>query len=309
MKMIETQNLAKRFEETVAVDRINLEVEERSIHGFVGPNGAGKTTTMRMLVGTLNPTEGEAYIKGEKAGSISAKELIGYSPQNPQFYDSMNALDYLEYMGEMSGMGSETREKAKELLQWLELEGMEDKKIGDYSGGMKRKLSLAQAMIHEPQLLILDEPTAGLDPEGRMSIINSLEELTTEGMTVFVSSHVLAELEKFIDTVTILRDGELVTTRPLDKLAGTYSSEAFVVSTPSNDELMGILEEEAFIDEVWKEDDKELRILTDEPDEFKLRLVNLLAENEIRLDSFKQEGGLEEAFIKAIEGSRREDAD
>jgi len=128
-------------------------------------------------------------------------------------------------------------------------------------------------------------------------------------MTVFVSSHVLAELEKFIDTVTILRDGELVTTRPLEKLAGTYSSGTFIISTSSNDELMDILEREAFINEVWSEDDKELRILTDEPDQFKLRLVNILAENEIRLNSFEQEGGLEEAFIKAIEGGGREDAD
>lgn len=286
----------------VAVDGIDLQVEEGSIHGFVGPNGAGKTTTMRMLVGTLKPTEGEAYIGGEKAGSIAAKEIIGYSPQFPEFYDSMSGLDYLEYMGRMAGMGSKAEERAKTLLKWLGLEKSEDKKVGGYSGGMKRKLSLAQAMIHEPDLLILDEPTATLDPAGRMAIIDSLEKLTEEeGMTVFVSSHVLTELEKFIDHVTILNEGKVITSSPLDELAETYASEAYLVSTSDNEKVLELLDGKPFVNRVWVDEDDNLNVLTSESDDFKYELVGMLAKKDLRLDSLTRAGGLEDAFIKAIE--------
>lgn len=301
MKMIETENLTRRFGDLVAVDGLDLEVEKGSIHGFVGPNGAGKTTTMRMLVGTLNPTEGEAYIKGEKAGSLAAKEIIGYSPQQPKFYDSMTGLDYLEYMGRMGGMGSDARERAGELLKWLNLEDSKNKRVGDYSDGMQRRLSLAQAMIHDPELLILDVPTATLDPAGRMAIIDSLENLTREGMTVFVSSHVLTELEKFIDSVTILNRGRKITTSPLRELADTYASEAYVLSTSDNEKVVEMIEDRDFLNRVWIEDHDEIRVLTNEPKEFKFELLRLLTKNEIRLDMLRQEGGLEEAFIRAIE--------
>ncbi|KXB06051.1 hypothetical protein AKJ53_01450 [candidate division MSBL1 archaeon SCGC-AAA382F02] len=300
--IIETKNLTKEFEDVVAVNGVDLEVEEGSIHGFVGPNGAGKTTTMRMLVGTLKPTKGEAYIGGETAGSLAAKEIIGYSPQFPQFYGSMTGLDYLEYMGRMAGIGSKAEKRAKVLLKWLGLKKYEDKKVGGYSGGMKRKLSLAQAMIHEPELLILDEPTATLDPAGRMSIIESLEKLTKEkGMTVFVSSHVLTELEKFIDHVTILNEGEVVTSNTLDELAETYASEAYLISTSDNEKVLDLIEDKSFVNRAWLDDDDNVNVLTSEPEEFKSELVGMIAKKDLRLDSLTRAGGLEDAFIKAIE--------
>ncbi len=302
MNVIETKNLTKKFGELVAVDRINLKVKEGSIHGFVGPNGAGKTTTMRMLVGTLNPTEGEAYIKGERAGTLAAKEVIGYSPQRLQFYDSMSSLAYLKYMGRMAGMGSEVEKRAKDLLKWLELEKFGDKKIGGFSEGMRRKLSLAQAMIHEPELLILDEPTATLDPTGRIAIIDSLEKFTKEGMTVFVSSHILTELEKFVDYVTIVNHGRIITSGSIKDLADTYAGESYIVSTSDNKRVLELIKKKAPVERAWLDEDNEIRVITPEPEKFKSKLVKLIAtDGRVRLDLLQRAGGLEEAFIAAIE--------
>ncbi len=301
MNIIETKNLTKKFGKLVAVDGVNLKVKGGRIHGFVGPNAAGKTTTMRMLVGTLNPTEGEAYIKGERAGTLAAKEVIGYSPQRPIFYDSMSSLAYLEYMGQMAGMGSEVEKRAKDLLKWLELEKFKDKKIGGFSEGMRRRLSLAQAMIHEPELLILDEPTATLDPVGRIAIIDSLEKLTKEGMTVFVSSHILTELEKYVDYVTIINQGRIVTSDSIKGLADVYGGESYIVSTSDNKKVLKLIKKEAPVERAWLDEDNEIRVITSEPEKFKSKLVGLITKEKVRLDLLQPAGGLEEAFIAAIE--------
>ncbi len=305
--MIEARDLTKRYGDLTAVDGIDLTVEAGSIHGFIGPNGAGKTTTMQMMVGLLSPSEGEVMIDGEPAGSIPAKETIGYSPQDPALDESMTGQTYLEYMGQTAGMGSETRERAAELLEWLDLSDAANQKIGGYSGGMKRRLSLAQAMIHEPELLILDEPTAALDPSGRMAIIESLKDLTERGMTVFVSSHVLAELEQFIDTVTILHDGQLVETGPVDSIQDRYGGQTFAVDTSENEQLVGLLEGRGWVTSVRLDEDGSITIMTDDPDEFRTELQQLLADEGILLESLQETGGLESAFADAIERNENEE--
>ena len=171
--MIEAKNLTKTFGDFTAVDGIDLMVRKGTIHGFVGPNGAGKTTTMKMLIGAISCTRGEGYIKGYEVGSITAKQLIGYSPEQPFFYKDMVASDYLVYMARICGMKrAEARNKALDLLNWLDLGDFSESKVGGFSAGMKQRLSLAQALIHEPELLILDEPTANMDPTGRMAILD-----------------------------------------------------------------------------------------------------------------------------------------
>lgn len=304
--MIETTNLTKEFGDVTAVDGIDLEVATGQIHGFVGPNGAGKTTAMQMLVGLLTPTEGSATIDGEPAGSMAAREVLGYSPQEPAFYDSMTGRRYLEYMANVAGMGSSAaRERTDEMLAWLDLEDAADKPIGGYSGGMKRRLSLGQAMIHDPELLILDEPTAGLDPSGRRTIIESLQRLTAEGMTVFVSSHVLAELEQFIETVTILVDGEIVETASLDAIKDRYGGEAFAVDTADNEAVVDLLAAQSWVTTA-RIDDGTVTVMTDQPEAFKRKLQQLLAEEGIVLESMQQEGGLEDAFADIIQADTEE---
>lgn len=234
MAAINARNLTKHYDDVKAVQGIDLTVEEGSIHGFVGPNGAGKSTTMQMLVGAVTPTVGEATIYGEPAGSHAARERTGYAPQNPVFYESMTARAYLKYMGKVAGFDGELTDRVDELLSWLDLDDASGQAIGGFSGGMKRRLGLAQAMIHDPQLLILDEPTAELDPQGRAAIIDALENLAEEGKTIFVSSHVLRELEQFIERVTIIDNGQVLQSGPLEEVQ-SEAVESYLVESTDDD--------------------------------------------------------------------------
>lgn len=300
MTMIETHNLTKRFGDVVAVESLDLTVKEGTVHGFVGPNGAGKTTAMQMIIGLLQPTEGKAFVGGEPAGSLAAKEQIGYSPQEVAMYDSMTGRRYLEYMGRAAGMDrSDARERAEELVEWLDLTGAEDRRTANYSGGMQRRLSLAQAMIHDPDVLILDEPTTGLDPTGRQQIMDALEELADEGLTVFVSSHVLSELEQYIDVVTIIRDGEHVLTDSIAAVQEGYGGEAFSVQTEDDERVAEFLGDGDLVQSVERETDR-LLVTTDDADRFRRELQELLVEEGISLRSLSEEGTLQEAFTDIV---------
>jgi len=298
--MIETTNLTKRYGDETAVQGIDLTVERGSIHGFVGPNGAGKSTTMGMLVGVTTPTAGEATIGGDPAGSHAAREKIGYAPQDPVFYDSMSARQYLRYIGTVAGVDGSVEERVAELLEWLDLADAAGQPIGGYSGGMRRRVSLAQAMVHDPELLILDEPTAELDPQGRSAIIDALERLTDEGKTVFVSSHILAELEQFIETVSVINDGRLVTTGSLSDVQSTVE-RTYVVHSSDDERLEALLSDHGAASRVEPDEDGGVRVWTDDPAAFETALPVLLSEAGLGLRSMELGGGLEDAFLQMID--------
>jgi len=298
--MIETTNLTKRYGDETAVQGIDLTVERGSIHGFVGPNGAGKSTTMGMLVGVTTPTAGEATIGGDPAGSHAARERIGYAPQDPVFYDSMSARQYLRYIGTVAGVDGSVEERVAELLEWLDLADAAGQPIGGYSGGMRRRVSLAQAMVHDPELLILDEPTAELDPQGRSAIIDALERLTDEGKTVFVSSHILAELEQFIETVSVINDGRLVTTGSLSDVQSTVE-RTYVVHSSDDERLEALLSDHGAASRVEPDEDGGVRVWTDDPAAFETALPVLLSEAGLGLRSMELGGGLEDAFLQMID--------
>jgi ABC-2 type transport system ATP-binding protein len=300
MSMIETTNLTKEYGDVTAVESIDLRVERGDIHGFVGHNGAGKSTTMQMLMGLVTPTRGEAYIDDEPAGSPAATRHVGYAPQDPEFYESMTGRDYLVYMGKLSDIDGSARERADELLEWLDLVGAADQAIGGYSGGMLRKLAVGQAMLGDPELLVLDEPTAALDPEGRAMIIDALESLTDDGTTVFVSSHVLTELERFIDTVTFLNEGRIVASGPLEEVLSS-ASERFVVDASDNDLLSDLLADCAPVERVEDGDDGELLITVDDASAFAVSLPRVLSDAGLGLHSMTREGGLEERFLDMLD--------
>lgn len=302
MTMIETHELTKEFGDVTAVEDIDLTVERGDIHGFVGHNGAGKTTTMQMLTGLVTPTRGEAYIGGEAAGSRTASKKIGYAPQDPEFYESMTGRDYLVYMGKLSAIDGSPRERADEVLEWLDLTGAADQAVGGYSGGMLRRLAVGQAMLADPELLILDEPTAALDPEGRAMIIDALESLTDEGTTIFVSSHVLSELEQFIDTVTFLKEGEVVASGPLEEVLSSTSVEQFVVDASDNDLLADLLAEQESVGSVDRNEERGLVVTTDDPAAFAVALPQVLSDANLGLYSVGREGGLEERFLDILDG-------
>jgi ABC-2 type transport system ATP-binding protein len=297
MTAIEATNLTKHYGEVKAVRGVDLTVEAGSIHGFVGPNGAGKSTTMGMLVGVVTPTVGEAFIYGEPAGSHAALQQIGFAPQDPVFYESMTGRGYLRFVGSVSGVDGSVRDRVEELLDWLELKDAAGQPIGGYSGGMERRLGLAQAMIHDPDLLILDEPTAELDPQGRAAIIDALENLAGEGKTVFVSSHVLAELEQFIETVTVIDDGRIATSGPLEEVRSAVA-DAFLVESTDNERLLEMLADRPAVERVERRDGQGLAVWAEDFDAFATDLPAVLSDAGIGLRSLHQENGLEEAFLE-----------
>lgn len=309
--MIETKGLTKKFGDFTAVDHIDLKVEQGTIHGFIGPNGAGKTTTMKMLIGALRPTSGTGFIKGKKIGSLESRKIFGYSPEHPHFYEDMTAFDYLVYVGRVSGMDRRTSEsRSLELLNFFELKKFAYKKIKGFSAGMKQRLSLAQSMIHEPELLILDEPTANLDPEGRITIIRKLKELCKkEGITVFISSHILSELEKMVDFVTILNHGQIVAESDIQTLEKKFSGKVYLLKTSKNREVLNKLKSHDLVKHAWIDDRDVIHIIAKgDEKEFKKNVTKIILESDTTLESFTMEtSDLETVFMKLVgKGEKRE---
>ena len=302
--MIETMNLTKKFGDLVAVNRINIRVKKGTIHGFIGPNGAGKTTTMKMLIGALKPTEGTAKIKGYEIGSLESRKVFGFSPEHPKFYDAMTAHDYLVYMGRVSGLDKDkASQRSVELLKWLELEDFSNKKIGGFSAGMRQKLSLAQAMIHEPELLILDEPTANLDPAGRISIIKKLVQLCKKDkVTVFISSHILSELEKMVDEVTIISHGRIVTESGVKALEAKFAGNEYLLKTSNAEKVLRSLKRSKYVHNVWADEMGTIHIVAaGDETAFKRTVAKLLAANNSALEAFGMAtSDLEQVFMKLV---------
>jgi ABC-2 type transport system ATP-binding protein len=217
--VIETVHLTKQFKHVVAVNDLNLRVEEGDTFGFLGPNGAGKTTTIRMLTGFLKPTNGSIKIMGYDVFSDSkkAKEHIGLVPDMFGLYDVLNAHEHLKYYGELYGMTNDAIEaNSDKVLKLVKLSEHKEKKIKEYSHGMRQRLVIAQALMNDPKLLFLDEPTVGLDPRGAYEVRNLIKELSKKGMTIFMSSHLLNEVQDICQTVGIIHYGLLV---KLDKIS------------------------------------------------------------------------------------------
>lgn len=211
--MIEVENLRKEYNGFVALDGISFRVEEGEIFAFLGPNGAGKTTTINILMGFIYPTDGQVKIFGKditKNGK-EIKKRIGFLPEELGFYDTLTAYEHMDFYGRLFGIPKAKREKR--ILELLEMVGLlerKDSKLREYSHGMKQRLGIAQALINEPDLLIFDEPTSGLDPRASYEIRNIIKELATEGITIFLSSHLLYEVQQICDTVAIIDKGKLV---------------------------------------------------------------------------------------------------
>ena len=204
---------------TVALDRLDLEVAAGEIYGFLGPNGAGKTTTIKLLLGLLAPTAGRAEVLGEDARGLAHRARLGYLPENPAFYDYLTGRELLDFCGRLAGLaGPGRRRRIDELLGLVGLERAADVRLGRYSKGMLQRAGLAQALLGDPRLLILDEPQSGLDPAGRKEVRDLILRLAAEGRTVLFSSHILADAEMICDRVGILRAGRLVAAGRLDEL-------------------------------------------------------------------------------------------
>ena len=217
---IEARGLSKRFGAILALDRLDLVVPRGSVFGLLGPNGAGKTTTIRILTGLARPTEGGASVAGVQVG-LDEPELhrrVGYLDQDPRFYSWMTGRELLELVGRLHGLaGPELRSRVGEMLARAGLVAAAERRIGGYSGGMRQRLGIAQALLHRPDILFLDEPVSSLDPEGRRDLLELIAGLRGEATVVF-STHVLSDVERICDRVAILDRGRRVTEGPLDEL-------------------------------------------------------------------------------------------
>ncbi len=227
--MIRARGLTKRFGPVVALDRLDLDVPAGSIFGLLGPNGAGKTTTLRILAGLARPTSGTASVAGVPVGLDHAdlRRRIGYLDQDPRFYGWMRGRELLELVGRLHGLsGVALRDRVRASLERAGLAGAAERRIGGYSGGMRQRLGVAQALLHEPELVILDEPVSSLDPEGRRDVLDLVRDLRGEATVVF-STHVLTDVERTCDRVGILDRGRLVTEAPLEELLATHAPPAY----------------------------------------------------------------------------------
>jgi ABC-2 type transport system ATP-binding protein len=228
---ITCRDLTKRFGATTALDALNLSVPAGSVFGFLGPNGAGKSTTIRMLVTLTHPTSGDAEVAGSSVTGDpdGARRAIGYLPQDPAFPGWMSGREYLRFQaGLISIPGATQRQQVEDVLSLVSLTDVGKRRVGGYSGGMKQRLGIAQALLGRPSVLILDEPISALDPLGRRDIIDLIEQLRGQ-TTVFFSSHILADIEGICDRVAILDRGKLLVEETMTGLKDRYAQPAFEI--------------------------------------------------------------------------------
>lgn len=217
MSLIEISGLKKSFQGREVIKGLNFTLEKGNCIALLGPNGAGKTTTLRMLSGLMDPSEGTITFTDAKKGE-DIRHLIGYLPQFPVFYNWMSGLEFLSYVGRLGGLSSkESKERSIELLHLVGILDAKNRKVGKYSGGMKQRLGIAQALIHRPQLIMLDEPVSALDPLGRREVLDLLEGLKKE-TTILFSTHILNDAEEVCDKILFLHNGEIVESGTMEEL-------------------------------------------------------------------------------------------
>lgn len=232
---LNVENLTKKFNETLAVNDLSFELKSGHCIALLGANGAGKTTTLRMLSGLLTPTAGDIHFEGYDNGR-DIREKIGYLPQHPVFHGWMTGKEFLVYVGQLAYLSkSEAMERADQLLERVGIADAKNKRISSYSGGMRQRLGIAQALIHNPSLIMLDEPVSSLDPIGRREVLTLLDELK-ETTTILFSTHILNDAEEISDGLLLMHEGNLVEQGSLAILREKYQSQKIELSFKKMDQ-------------------------------------------------------------------------
>jgi ABC-2 type transport system ATP-binding protein len=313
---IETHALTKQFGGVLALDRLDLVVPQGSIFGLLGPNGAGKTTTIRILTGLARPTAGTASVVGI-AVDLDQPELrrrLGYLDQDPRFYSWMKGRELLELVGRLHGLaGSELRARVAEMLERTGLTAAAERRIGGYSGGMRQRLGIAQALLHGPQLLFLDEPVSSLDPEGRRDLLALIADLRGEATVVF-STHVLSDVERICDRIAILDRGRLVTEGPLDELLAAHARPIYrLVPALGQDAqvaaLIDRLRAAPWASDVSIEHDV-VRVVVSDPVAASGEILTFVVATGVVLDSFERaRPTLEDVFLELVGPAKPDELD
>jgi ABC-2 type transport system ATP-binding protein len=218
----------------VAVKDLNLRIEPGEVYGLLGPNGSGKSTTLKIILGLVSPTRGHTEIFGRDSRLVESREAVGFLPENPYFYKYLTGEETLRFFGRLCGLkGGKLKQRIEELLDLVGLTKARKRRLGTYSKGMLQRIGLAQALIHDPRLVVLDEPTAGVDPAGSRDIRDLILDLKRRGITVLLSSHLLAQAQEICDRVGILADGVLVREGHLQELIAIENQTELVIADAS----------------------------------------------------------------------------
>lgn len=301
--MLKIKNLEKSYGKFKALDDLNLEIEKGEIFGFIGPNGAGKSTTMKIVTGLLSPDRGEVYVNGIDAikNNKKIKDEIGYMPDFFGVYDNLKTWEYLEFFASIYGITGDTLKKfSKELLELVNLTDKYDSYVDGLSRGMKQRLCLARCLIHNPKLLILDEPASGMDPKARFEMKNILKNLKCMGKTILVSSHILSELGEICTDIGIIEKGHMVCQGKVDEImnrvSGNYPIIINVLKEP--EKVVKILKENPKVERVYYEENKVIAYFNGSDEESVELLKNLVVNNVPVISFNKQQHSLEEVFMK-----------
>ena len=298
--MIRTENLTKEYDGFKAVDNLNLDVKEGEIYGFLGPNGAGKTTTILMLLGILRPTRGRIYLLEEELTKnfLSLKRRIGVVSEKQYLYKEMAAGEYLDFFADLYGV-KDKKKKIDQLLKSVGLLEVKNRKLGAFSRGMQQKIGFARALLPDPELLLLDEPVSGLDPTGIKQVRDLIEKENKKGRTIFISSHLLSEVEKLCREVAIINEGKLLAEDTMENLRGKLSKtvELEIELSQAKEEITKALSSFDFIQGIkQRENLLTLRVKSDQ--DYRAPISETISrQGGIVLGIKVKEMSLEEAFI------------
>ncbi|PTL37726.1 ABC transporter ATP-binding protein [Alkalicoccus saliphilus] len=297
--MLRVTGVQKTYGKTTAVDNADLHIKKDRCTALIGPNGAGKTTLLSIITGLLKPEKGQVTLSGSQK---DRREVIGYLPQFPQFYNWMTGREYIRYAGELFGLSRKVADsRAEELLAVTGLEKSGTKRIASYSGGMKQRLGIAQALVNHPELLILDEPVSSLDPFGRREVIELMEKLKKDTAILF-STHVLGEAEQVSDDVYMMKNGKIIMESTLADLKKNYALPVFLIETKGEIQELA----EAFQGENWVEavelDGGKLRIHAANMTQGRDGVLRLLRDTNALYTKVEAESvSLEDIFVKVMD--------
>ncbi len=304
--MLETKELTRYYGSFLALDHLSISIGDGELHGFVGPNGAGKTTTMRILAMLLAPSSGTVLMDGVdlKKNPRRIREMVGYMPDFFGVYDNLKAWEYLDFYARCYGIRAEKRKRMGDQL--LELVGLSDKRdayVNTLSRGMKQRLCMAHALIHDPKLLILDEPASGMDPRARADMKNILRTLREMGKTVFISSHILPELSEMCDALTIIDHGKLVFSGSVEalneKMNGDAPVEVRLLSDAETDEAVRVARQCPGVTAIQQDGPGLLKIKLPSGDEPAAYLLQMLTQGGVRVSDFHRAPlNLEKVFME-----------
>ena len=301
--MLEIKNLTKKYGSFLAVDDLNLSIEKGEIFGFVGHNGAGKTTTMRITAGLLEATSGSISIDGVDAfqDRKKIKRKLGYMPDFFGVYDNLKAIEYMEFYASLYGItGKKATNSCMDLLDLVNLADKADSYVDNLSRGMKQRLCLARSLVHNPELLLLDEPASGLDPRARFEMKEIIKNLGGMGKTIIISSHILPELADMCDTIGIMKQGKLIMKGSVEdiQMRSMHAMPLHIRVLGDKEETVRILKEDPHTRRVSVREDYLVADYTGDETESARLLTRLVSENILIESFYKEKGNLESLFLE-----------